>query len=85
MQHILFRILIRRPQILHQLLYSRITRHQQFNMLTCVPVPEWREVLPGFLFGGEDVDFGVFCWEGVVIAGWEADAASMVAETGSVN
>ena len=54
-------------------------------MLTCVPVPEGGEVLPGFLFGGEDVDFGVFFWEGIVVAGWETDAAGVVAETGFVN
>ena len=69
MQNILLRIRIRAAQILHQFLDRRLARHHHLDVLRGVPVVERREVLPGFLIRGEDVDPRVFFWEHIVVAG----------------
>ncbi len=70
------RLLIHTAQILHQLLRRRVDWHEKLDVCAGVVGPD--RALPGLLLGFEDVDFGVFAWEGVVVPWGQADTASVV-------
>ncbi len=51
-------------------------RHEKLDMGAGVIGPDC--ALPGLLLGFENVDFGVFAWEGVVVTRGQANTASVV-------
>jgi hypothetical protein len=68
MKHVLRRIFIVAPKILHQLLDRRVTGHQQLDVLRGIVVVKGICDLPRLFFGGEDVNFGVFAGECIVVS-----------------
>lgn len=75
---VLFGILVRAAEVLHQLLDRAPCGYKQLNVLRGIFFEHGS--LPGLLFGLEDVDLAVFLREGVVVAWWEANTAGVVAE-----
>lgn len=75
---ILFRILVRAAQVLHEFFDRCAGGDEELDVRGVVFFPECR--LPGLLFGFEDVNLAVLLWEGIVVSRREADTTSVIAE-----